>query len=197
MDDEELVPKEKEQLEEEKEQVSLKLDLYFWTQTLVFSLTALILISTLIGRPISVVGSSMSPTLHEGDLLLLQSIGYTPQQGDIVVLRKASFMSEPIIKRVIAVGGQHVSVNYTTGAVSVDGTPLDEPYINEFMLQPDNPEMSVNDVQVPEGSIYVLGDNRNHSSDSRDARLGTVDKRYVLGRAVMALFPLSKFGPVH
>lgn len=183
--------------EPEEEKTSFKLDLYFWTQTLVVALTALILLSTLVGRPICVVGSSMVPTLHEGDLLLLQSVAYTPRQGDIVVLRKPTFMSEPIIKRVIAVGGQHVTIDYDTGTVSVDGTPLNEPYINEPMLQPGSAEMSVNDIDVPEGSIYVLGDNRNASSDSRHARLSTVDERYVLGQAKIVLFPPSDFGLIH
>jgi len=189
-------PQKGESGEEEEEKGSFKLDLYFWTQTLVITLTALILLSTLIGRPICVMGSSMVPTLHEGDLLLLQSIGYEPRQGDIVVLRKSSFMPEPIIKRVIAVGGQHVTVDYSTSTVSVDGEVLDEPYIKETMVQPTSLEMTVNDIDVPEGSIYVLGDNRNGSSDSRHVRLGVVDKRYVLGRARVVLFPFSHFGAI-
>jgi signal peptidase I len=138
----------------------------------------------------------MVPTLHEGDLLLLQSIGYTPKQGDVVVLRKSSFMSEPIVKRVIALEGQHVVVDYATGTVSVDGEVLDEPYINEVMADTMNPVMTVLDVTVPEGSIYVMGDNRNHSSDSRDQRLGTVDSRYVLGRALFVALPFQHFGAI-
>lgn len=179
--------------EEQEEKGSFKMDLYFWTQALVMALVALILLSTLIGRPIRVVGSSMLPTLRENDLLLLQSIGYTPKQGDVVVLRKSSFMSDAIVKRVIAVGGQHVTIDYNRGAVLVDGEVLNEPYINEWMVDTGDPFKTVLDLTVPEGSIYVLGDNRNHSSDSRDYRLGAVDTRYVLGRALWVVLPFQHF----
>ena len=179
---------------------SFKLDLYFWTQALIGALVFLILTFTLVGRVIGVKGSSMVPTLHNEDLLLLQSLGYTPQQGDVVVLRKPGFPAPPhetapIVKRVIAVGGQHVRVDYDAGAVYVDGIPLNEPYIAEAMT-PTSGDMSVLDVMVPEGSIYVLGDNRNNSSDSRHVALSTVDTRYVLGRALWVVFPLSSFGAI-
>lgn len=182
--------------EPQEEAASFKMDLYFWTQALVMALVALILTFTLIGRVIGVVGNSMVPTLHWNDLLLLQSIGYTPKQGDVVVLRKESFMAEPIVKRVIATGGQHVSIDYATSTVTVDGVELEEPYINEMMGYPLDMEMTITDVDVPEGSIFVMGDNRNHSSDSRHQRLGTVDERYVLGRVLCVIFPFSSFGTV-
>ena len=182
---------------EKEEKGSFKLDLYYWTQTLVTVLIFLILTFSLVGRVIEVKGSSMVPTLHEGDLMLLQSIGYTPRQGDVVVLRKSVFMTDPIVKRVIATGGQHVTVDYTASKVYVDGKALDEPYINEVMVDSYNPDMCVTDVEVPEGSIYVLGDNRNHSSDSRHVDLGTVDERYVLGRDLWVVFPFGDdFGPI-
>ena len=189
-----------EQTPQEKKS-SPKLDLYYWTQALVMVLILLILICTLVGRVIGVVGSSMVPTLHDGDMLLLQSLGYTPKQGDVVVLRKPGFPAPPqdtapIVKRVIAVGGQHVRVDYDAGAVYVDGVALDEPYILEHMTDHYSPEMNVLDVTVPQGSIYVLGDNRNHSSDSRHEALGTVDCRYVLGRVLGVIWSLSDFGTV-
>ncbi len=174
---------------------SMKVDLYFWLQALVLALVLLILVFTFIGRIIGVSGSSMVPTLHDGDMLLLQSIGYTPKQGDVVVLTKEFDAAEgPIVKRVIAVGGQHVKIDYAAGTVTVDGEVLDEPYINEAMVRPMGE--SLTDVEVPEGSIFVMGDNRNHSSDSRDVTLGTVDERYVLGRAVWVLLPFQNFGAV-
>lgn len=195
MDDNDILDPQQSQ-EPEEEPGSFKLDLYFWTQALVMALVALILTFTLVGRVIGVVGNSMVPTLHWNDLLLLQSIGYTPEQGDVVVLRKESFMSEPIVKRVIATGGQHVSIDYATSTVTVDGVALDEPYINEWMGYPIDMEMTISDVDVPEGSIFVMGDNRNHSSDSRHQRLGTVDERYVLGKVLCVIFPFSSFGAV-
>ena len=173
---------------------SLKLDLYFWLQALVMALVALILIFTLVGRIIGVDGSSMVPTLHHGDMLLLQSLGYEPRQGDVVVLTKSSFLPQPIVKRVIATGGQTVEIDYDAGTVRVDGEVLDEPYINEIMTEPLFEDIS--SVEVPEGSIFVMGDNRNHSSDSRDVRLGLVDERYVLGRALFILLPFGDFGAI-
>ena len=185
---------EKTQEKELEGKDALKVDLYFWLQALVMVLVALILIFTFVGRIIGVVGSSMYPTLHDGDLLLLQSIGYTPKQGDVVVLTKEFDAADgPIVKRVIATG-QHVVIDYDAGTVTVDGEVLDEPYINEFMVDPGMD--SIHDVVVPEGSIFVMGDNRNHSSDSRNVTLGTVDERYVLGRALWVLLPFQNFGAI-
>lgn len=189
--------KEKKQAQSEEQLSSgdsLKLDLYFWLQALVMALVALILIFTLVGRIIGVDGSSMVPTLHHGDMLILQSLGYKPRQNDVVVLTKESFMEQPIVKRVIAVGGQTVDIDYTENTVYVDGVALDEPYINELM-EDLGPE-SITHAEVPEGSIFVMGDNRNHSSDSRSPRLGVVDERYVLGRALMVLLPVQDFGVI-
>ena len=189
------VANEKTQEKELEGKDALKVDLYFWLQALVMVLVALILIFTFVGRIIGVVGSSMYPTLHDGDLLLLQSIGYTPKQGDVVVLTKEFDAADgPIVKRVIATGGQHVVIDYDAGTVTVDGQVLDEPYINEFMVDPGMD--SIHDVVVPEGSIFVMGDNRNHSSDSRNVTLGTVDERYVLGRALWVLLPFQNFGAI-
>lgn len=188
---------EKTQEKELEGKEALKVDLYFWLQALVMVLVALILIFTFVGRIIGVVGSSMYPTLHDGDLLLLQSIGYTPKQGDVVVLTKEfDASSGPIVKRVVATGGQHVEIDYGAGTVSVDGVVLDEPYINPEEPVTEPYYQNLTSVDVPEGSIFVMGDNRNHSSDSRDVTLGTVDERYVLGRALWVLMPFQNFGAI-
>ncbi len=171
----------------------LKLDLYFWLQALTMALVVLILLFTFVGRIISVDGDSMLPTLHHGDMLLLRSIGYTPEQGDIVVLTKdfSHYTDQPIVKRVIAVGGQTVRIDYEESKVYVDGVALDEPYINEStMLQPSpGSALTIQEMTVPEGSVFVLGDNRNNSSDSRHVELGAIDNRYILGNAIMILLP--------
>ena len=199
----ELIPlaKSKKTDEKEKEELSsedsFKMDLFFWLQALVAALITLILLFTFVGRIIGVDGDSMYPTLHNGDLLLLQSVGYEPRQGDVVVLTKEFDASDgPIVKRVIAVGGQTVDIDYEAGTVSVDGQVLDEPYINpeENMRRPGGETLT--DVVVPEGSIFVMGDNRNHSSDSRDVTLGAVDERYVLGRALWIILPFDHFGAI-
>jgi len=176
---------------------SFKLDLYFWLQALVMALVILILLFTFVGRIIGVDGQSMVPTLHDNDLLVLQSIGYKPQRGDVVVLTKEfSYVHGPIVKRVIAVGGDEVYIDYASGSVYVNGEALDEPYIKEPMRRPTGLDMSTEYMEVPEGCIFVMGDNRNDSSDSRHVELGAVDERYVLGRVLFVLLPFQDFGAV-
>lgn len=170
---------------------SIASGLYGWLQPILFALTVLFLISTFLGRLIGVKGSSMVPTLHDKDMLLLQSIGYTPKAGDIVVLSEQSFEEgTPIVKRVIATEGQVVDIDYGSGTVYVDGVALDEPYLGESMREP-TWETTSRHFEVPEGHIFVLGDNRNNSTDSRDPRVGMVDTRCVLGRAIWRLIPFG------
>ena len=163
-------------------------DLYEWVQALVCSVLAVVLLFTFVVRLIGVDGHSMVPTLQDGDrLLVLNSLWDDDyQHGDIVVLRKDTFLEEPIVKRVIATEGQTVDIDFVSGAVYVDGELLEEDYINEPTYVEEGTEFPLT---VPEGSIFVMGDNRNHSSDSRSSDLGTVDTRYVIGKAVFLLFP--------
>jgi len=161
---------------------------YEWVQALVCSVLAVVVVFTFVIRLIGVDGRSMVPTLQNGDrLMVLNSMLYDDYKyGDIVVLRKETFLHDPIVKRVIATEGQEVDINFSTGAVFVDGELLEEDYINEPTYLEEGTEFPLT---VPEGSIFVMGDNRNHSSDSRDSRLGTVDTRYVIGKAVLLAFP--------
>ena len=163
-------------------------DLYEWVQALVSSVLAVVLLFTFVVRMIGVEGHSMLSTLQDGDrLMVLSSLLYNDYQyGDIVIIRKQSFGENPIVKRVIATGGQTVNIDFAAGAVYVDGLLLDEPYIRELTFRAEGTEFPLT---VPEGSIFVMGDNRNESSDSRNSRLGTVDTRYVIGRAVFLAFP--------
>ena len=181
--------KQQENRKETKEEQKIPgRDLYEWVQALVCSVLAVVVIFTFGVRLIGVDGHSMVPTLQHGDrLLVLNSMFYDDYQyGDIVILTKETFLSAPIVKRVIAVGGQTVDIDFESGAVYVDGKLLNEPYINELTFQEEGVEFPV---VVPEGSIFVMGDNRNHSDDSRNSRLGTVDTRYVIGKAVFLAFP--------
>ena len=164
-------------------------DLYEWVQAVVCSVLTVVLVFTFGIRLIGVDGHSMVPTLQDGDRLLVTTslLSGDYEYGDIVIIQKGSFAGgEPIVKRVIATGGQTVDIDFETGAVYVDGTLLEEDYINELTFVEEGTEFPLT---VPEGSIFVMGDNRNHSSDSRDASLGTVDTRYVIGRAVLLAFP--------
>ncbi len=161
---------------------------YEWVQALVCSVLAVVLLFSFVIRLIGVDGHSMVPTLQDGDRLLVLNSALCGdcEPGDIVVLRKESFLPEPIVKRVIAVGGQVVDIDFGSGTVFVDGVRLHEEYISDKTFREEGTAFPLT---VPEGSVFVLGDNRNHSNDSRDARLGTVDERYIIGRAVFLAFP--------
>lgn len=178
---------------EEQEKLTPGQELYQTLQFLVCIVLFVIFLFTFVVRITVVDGESMENTLFNGDIVLVRSIGYEPAQGDVVVLTKETFEPQSIIKRVIATGGQTVDVDYAAGAVCVDGVPLDEPYIKEAMRVPWWGE-GVNHVTVPEGSIFVMGDNRNNSSDSRAPEIGIVDGRCVIGHAVAVLFPFSDLG---
>lgn len=181
----------------DKEKRPFPVECFGWLQSITLALAILILAATFLGRVIIVSGSSMVPTLENGDLLLLRCAGYEPQQGDIVVLRKPfSDIDTPIVKRVIAVGGQTVEIDYSTSTLYVDGQPQEEPYLNEPMFQPSGPHMEGTYWEVPEGSIFVMGDNRNASSDSRHDDLGVIDNRYVIGKALITLLPPQHIGLV-
>ena len=156
-------------------------ELFYWLQTLVTAIVCIVLVFTFLGRITRVVGHSMDDTLADGELLAVWSLGYEPEQGDIVVLNKttADFLEgEAIVKRVIALEGQ----------------VLDEPYILEEMLWPSSSHMQETHFEVPEDSIFVMGDNRNGSTDSRHEWLGAIDEDYILGQAVAVLWPLGRIG---
>ena len=163
-------------------------DLYEWAQALVCSVLAVVLLFTFVIRLIGVDGHSMVPTLQDGDRLLVLNamLDSDYQYGDIVVLRKDTFLEEPIVKRVIATEGQTVDIDFAAGAVYVDGQLLEEDYIRQPTYLEEGLEFPVT---VPEGCVFVMGDNRNDSDDSRDPELGPVDTRQILGRAVFLLFP--------
>ena len=163
-------------------------EVFDWVQSLVVALLICVLVFTFVIRVVTVSGTSMLDTLHNSDRILVSNLFYSPRQGDIVVLRKDSFSAEPIVKRIIATGGQTVNIDFEVGVVYVDGEALDEPYI----LEPTRRRIDFEDeTVVPDGCLFVLGDNRNGSTDSRDLRIGCVDERLVIGHALFLLFPGS------
>lgn len=176
-------------MQEQEKQTAKGRDLYEWVQSLVGSVLVVVAIFTFVIRMMGVDGHSMLNTLQHGDrLLVVNSMLYHDYKyGDIVILRKDGvFDDDPIVKRVIAVEGQTVDIDFAEGIVYVDGEALEEDYIREPTYTAEGTEFPLT---VPEGSIFVMGDNRNGSSDSRDYRLGTVDTRYVIGKAAFLIFP--------
>ena len=168
-------------------------ELLGWVQTVAGTFVAVILIFTFAMRTAPVSGTSMVPTLEEGDRLILTHINYTPSYGDIVVITQPNYFNEPLIKRVIATGGQTIDIDFYNGFVFVDGKIIDEPYIFEPTLTQDDISFPQ---QVPEGYVFVMGDNRNASSDSRSSLVGMIREEYILGKAIFRVFPFKHFGRI-
>ena len=161
---------------------------YEWVRTLVSAVLIITLTFTFAVRMMGVSGPSMIPTLQNGDRLIVvnSTICGDYEVGDIVIARKMSFSDEPIVKRVIATEGQTVDIDFDLGRVYVDGVELHEDYINDLTYLQEGTEFPLT---VPQGSVFLMGDNRNHSSDSRDDRLGPVEEQLITGKAVFVLFP--------
>ncbi len=184
-------PEKKRTAKSEQEKESS--EIYEWMQSLVSALLICVIIFAFLARIIGIIGPSMQPTFHDGDSVIITDLFYTPKQGDVVVLRKLSFQEEPIIKRVIAVEGQTVDIDFENGIVYVDDQPLSEPYTAELTLTPLDFDGKIT---VPENCVFVMGDNRNNSLDSRYAQIGCVDERYIMGKVMLRLLPIDKFGIV-
>ena len=153
----------------------------------------LLLLNTFVIKLAVVDGRSMYPTLHDNQLLLVLRPGYQPRQGDVVVIHtgKGIFNRDYIVKRVIATEGQAVKIDYDLNEVSVENVTLSEPYLNfeegDPMLPRD--DRSVVRYTVPEGCVFVMGDNRNHSADSRSDKYGMIDTSKIVGRVVLPVLP--------
>ena len=136
-----------------------------------------------------VEGDSMNDTLHDGEYLLIRDFFYTPQRGDIVVVNDLTkenigkMYTKPLVKRVIGVGGDEIEIK--DGVVKINGETIDEPYIKEAMKPTDNIS-----VKLGENEVFVMGDNRNHSGDSR--LIGPVDVRCIVGKAIIRVYPFNK-----
>lgn len=169
-------------------------DCYSLLHDLVYILAAITIVFVFFVRLVGVDGPSMMPTLQDGDYVALLSNLFMGdlEQGDVIVARKESFENgEPIVKRVIATEGQTVDLRYDENGVCtvcVDNQPLQEDYINEPMLEASYTTISF-PVKVDEGCIFVMGDNRNHSEDSRFSDVGCVKKEAVLGKVLLVIFP--------
>lgn len=176
-------------------------ELLDWLDTIVVSVVVVVLIFTFIFRMVGISGASMQDTLQSNDRVILYSAFYQPKVGDIVVVSRDYLTNEdgtspePIIKRIIATEGQEVYLDYDNNQVYVDGVALEEPYLSEdsmkTILTPGRIPIE-NPHTVADGCVFVLGDHRTVSKDSRTAEVGDIDKRYILGRAVLRVFPFDE-----
>lgn len=176
-----------------EEKTSFKAEVFEWLECIIFSLVAVVLIFTFVLRIVGVDGHSMVPTLQDKDRVVITHLFYTPKRGDIVVITQPTTVHAPLIKRIIAKEGQTVDIDFNTGRVFVDGEVQTEPYIKE--LTTDSTSCNIDlPVTVPKGKVFVMGDNRNNSMDSRSSNVGMIDERYILGKAIFRIFPFSSFG---
>ena len=178
----------------EKEKLNWKQSVFVYLHDLIYMLMGILLVFLIFFRIIVVSGSSMYSTLWDGDyVLLLNNLFYRePEAGDIVVISKDSFDNgNPIVKRVIATEGQTVDIDFMNGIVYVDDIALNEDYINSPTTMEEGMKFPL---VIEENCIFVLGDNRGVSRDSRDPAIGLIDKREVLGKAVYLMIPGTNEG---
>ena len=192
------------QKKSQEEALSSVGNVFDWLKSFLLSLTAVIFIFTLIFRGVTVSGDSMLPTLEDREYLIISDLLYQPKTGDIVVVQSPNYKggAEPLIKRVIATGGQTLKINFQTWEVWVDGVELQEDYIafeEGLNMNPEDLKVNENneaELVVEENCIFVMGDHRNDSLDSRSEAVGQIDQRYIMGRVLIRVTPFSKFGKV-
>ena len=189
MDNSEMNELETQQKDNAANEKQSQKNILSYLHDIVFGLSGVLLVVMLLFRIVVVSGPSMMQTLQNGDRLIVLSnaVYKNPKAGDIIVASKDSFKGgEPIIKRVIATEGQKVDIDFNAGLVYIDDKVLYEPYINT----PTNLYEGIDfPLIVDEGCIFVMGDNRNDSKDSRSIEIGLIDRREILGKAIFLVIP--------
>lgn len=165
-------------------------NIYELASVVMSSIITIVILFSCVFRLVGVDGSSMVPTLSHGDWLMVSAAGMSYDYGDIVIVVQPNSLHKPIVKRVIATEGQTVDIDFDEGIVYVDGEALDEPYTNS---PTNNREDFSGPVVVEKGKVFVMGDNRNASTDSRSNLIGQIDTRYILGKVYGRLFPFGHF----
>ncbi len=165
--------------------------LFDFVSVLMTGVIIIAVIFTFFFRTASVIGKSMEPTLYENDMLMVTARKSDYKAGDIVIITQPNSFNEPIVKRIIALGGQTVDIDFDKGIVYVDGkeeqgdyTLADKTYDRENFTEP---------VTVPEGYVFVMGDNRNNSTDSRSMAVGLIDERYIYGSVIGRMVPFGSW----
>ena len=191
MDEKKNKKKKKEQVPPE---VQARREAYDWIQSLISALLICVLVFVFVLRIMDVHGTSMFPTLNNGDKVLVSDLFYEPARGDIVVFKKDSYDdNKALVKRVVAVAGDVVNIDFEKGVVYVNGDALEEDYIDVLTTTKID---FIGPQTVPDNCLFVMGDNRNASTDSRAKRIGRVDKRLGIGKVLLVVYPFESFGSV-
>ena len=192
--DEKKNRKKKKEKEKVTPEVQARREAYDWIQSLISALLICVLVFVFVLRIMDVHGTSMFPTLNNGDKVLVSDLFYEPARGDIVVFKKDSYDdNKALVKRVVAVAGDVVNIDFEKGVVYVNGEALEEDYIDVLTTTKID---FIGPQTVPDNCLFVMGDNRNASTDSRDKRIGMVDKRLVIGKVLLVVYPFNSFGSV-
>lgn len=166
---------------------AVSLNLYDWVNSIIVAVVAVVILLTFCFRLIDVDGRSMEPTLINTDKVIVTNLFYTPNNGDVVVISHGEKYDKPLIKRVIATEGQTLDIDFENCKIYVDGALIDEPYIQGETIEGN---ADIPDV-VPEGKVFVLGDNRPVSLDSRSREVGLIDEESIIGKAQFVIIPHS------
>ena len=201
--------KEKSESNESQKKQSFVSEAFEYLEVFIFAACAVLIVFLTAFRLCTVDGDSMNKTFSSGESLVISDIAYKPQMGDVIVFHETGeFYNQALVKRVIATEGQWISIVYNqdnTMSVYVsedenitEDDLLDEPYAYLLGgLQSNYTRLPSTPVRVPAGQVFVMGDNRYNSSDSRSERIGFVDERQILGKVLLRVAPLSKFGAVN
>ncbi len=186
-----------------KKQQSFAADIFDWMEMIVLSACIVLLIFTFVARPAKVDGISMQETLHDGEMLLISNLFFTPECGDIVVLQKInSIHPAPIVKRVIATEGETIDIDFDSWRVTITDKDGNMRILDESDYRKLTTDVRVTSdftfpITVGEGQLFVMGDNRNHSLDSRSSAIGLVDEEEIIGKVLCRFFPLDKIGIIN
>lgn len=163
---------------------------YDFASIIVTGIVAIAVIFTFFFRTADVNGKSMVPTLEHRDILMITAHEESVEYGDIVIITQPNSFNEPLVKRVIATEGQTIDIDFDEGIVYIDGEALEENYIAE---KTHRQEDFSGPVTVPEGHVFVMGDNRNNSTDSRSDMVGFIDTRYIYGKVIGRIYPYGNW----